>query len=194
MDKATMAVLLMRPLTTYEDTNFDKYLKIARENLDQLLGSNLCNNEDLRIFDAREGYSTVWTDFFTSIEEVKVNGVVVTNYKSWQNDRRYGSWFNSIVFDSKFMCDTEVEISASWGFSTMPSGLQSLLAGLFNQLGRKVKQDSTVASKQIEDFRATFNVDSDLDEEFYNKYEYLISKYAMNNKGYLRHEKRHGRI
>lgn len=77
----------------------------------------------------------------------------------------------------------------------MPYGIQVLLAGLFAQVSKVNKTDSSVSSKQVEDFRITFNVDNNLDDEFRNKYSTFISKYSMCNIGNLRHESKcHGRI
>lgn len=71
----------------------------------------------------------------------------------------------------------------------MPYGIQVLLAGLFAQVSKVNKTDSSIESKQVEDFRITFKADSDLDQDFYNKYSTFINKYSMCNIGYLRHEK-----
>lgn len=185
--KETMSALLGRSLTSYEDENFETYLKIANESLDNLLCMRLCSKEYSRVFDVREGYSTVFVDTFASIDEVKIDDEVVTNYQVRQWNRRSGSWYNSLVFDCRFREDTEVEISAKWGFKTMPSDLQSLLAGLFGQITKKNKQDPTVSSKQVEDFRISFNTDADLDTEFNQRYASVIDKYSLCYIGDVKH-------
>ena len=181
MDQTTMSALLGRTLTSIEVTNFNLYLKIARQALDDLLCTNLCDDSDPRTFDAREGYSTVFTDIFTDIDEVSINGIVqdADTYSVRQWDRRNGSWYNSIVFDERLCDGDEVEVSASWGFSTMPSDLQLVLAQLFGLITKKNKFDSTVSSKQVEDFRVSINVDADLDDDFYRQYNKTISKYSL---------------
>jgi hypothetical protein len=181
MNQTTMSALLGRTLTPVEVTNFNMYLKIARQSLDDLLCTNLCDDSDPRTFDAREGYSTVFTDIFTDVDEVSINGIVqnTDTYSLRQWDRRNGSWYNSIVFDEKLSEGDEVEVSASWGFSTMPSDLQLVLAQLFGLITKKNKFDSTVSSKQVEDFRVSINVDADLDDDFYRQYNKTISKYSL---------------
>lgn len=77
----------------------------------------------------------------------------------------------------------------------MPYGIQVLLAGLFAQVSKINKTDSSISSKQVEDFRITFNTNIEIDEEFRNKYSTFISKYSRCNIGNLRHEsKYHDRI
>lgn len=182
MNEAKVAALLGRTLTPIETSNFKTYLKIARESLDELLCTNLCDNTQDRIFVARDGYSTVFTDIFTEIADdgfVKLNGDTVTDYTVMQWDRRNGNWYNSIVFDKRLCDDDEVEVSASWGFSQMPSDLQLILAQLFGLIGKKNKYDSTVTEKRVEDFMIKLNTDADLDDEFFKLYASTISKYSL---------------
>lgn len=187
MDKSLVSSLLGRSLTVTENTNFKLYLNIAKESLDDILCTNLCDDSDTRIFDANEGYSTVWVDIFTEVSEVKINGNVVDNYTVRQNDRRNGSWYNSLVFNCRFSCDEEVEVTADFGFDTMPNDLQAVWAGLFDLVTKKNRFDGTIQSKQVEDFRITFNTDTDLDAEFYKNYGATIDKYSNCNKQGLRH-------
>ena len=174
-----MASLLGRSLTPIEVTNFNLYLKIARQSLDDLLCTNLCDDSDPRTFDARGGYSTVFTDIFTDVQSITVNGEAVTDYSVRQWDRRNGSWYNSIVFEDKLYEDDVVVVSASWGFSTMPSDLQLVLAQLFGLITKKNKFDSTITKKKVEDFEVWLNIDADLDDEFYRQYNKTISKYSL---------------
>jgi hypothetical protein len=181
MNQTTIAALLGRSLTPIEVTNFKLYLNIARQALDDLLCTKLCDTSDPRTFDARGGYSTVFTDIFTELTSVSVNGSVIATdkYAARQWDRRNGSWYNSIVFDYKLSEDDEVEVSASWGFSSMPTDLQLVQAQLFGLITKKNKFDPTVTNKQVEDFRISFNVDADLDDEFYRQYNKTIAKYSL---------------
>lgn len=52
-----------------------------------------------RTFDVRENYSTVFTDIFKSVTEVKLDGKVLTtdDYSLRQWDRRQADWYNSLV-------------------------------------------------------------------------------------------------
>lgn len=183
MNETEMSALLGRPLTPVETTNYKLYLNIAKQNLDDLLCMRLCDDEATKVFDAREGYSTVFTDVFTEVEEVKVNDTVqeADTYSVRQWDRRNGSWYNSIVFDNKLCKDDEVSITADWGFESYPSDLKSLLAQLFSLISKKNTTDSTIQSKQVEDFRITFRPDVDLDAEFDKNYQSTILKYSLCN-------------
>jgi len=190
MDKEQMSALLGRPLTPVEDANYKTYLKIARESLDSLLCMRLCDDEETRYYDVREGYRTVFTDVFTEVEEVKLDGKVVSpdNYSVRQWDRRNGSWYNAIVFDCRFSeRDKEVEVTADWGFYSMPADLQAVLAGLFSQVTKKNTYDGTIASKQVEDYRISFRADADLDTDFMQKYGDTLAKYSICKVGYVKH-------
>lgn len=190
MDKEQMSALLGRPLTPVEDANYKTYLKIARESLDSLLCMRLCDGEETKYYDVREGYRTVFTDVFTEVEEVKLDGKVVSsdNYSVRQWDRRNGSWYNAIVFDCRFSeRDKEVEVTADWGFYSMPTDLQAVLAGLFSRVTKKNTYDGTIASKQVEDYRISFRADADLDTDFMQKYGDTLAKYSICKVGYVKH-------
>lgn len=187
MDATTVAALLGRPLTSVETDNFQLYLKIARQSLDDLLCTNLCDESSTRTFQGRDGYVTIFTDIFHNITEVKLNGDVTTDYTPYQWDRSNGGWFNSLVFDHKLDRDDEIEIVGAWGFETMPADLKLVLANLFALITAKNKFDGTIESKWVEDFRVTFKTDADLDDEFYNKYNRTIAKYSMCDVDGIRH-------
>lgn len=183
MKEAQISALLGRPLTDVETTNFKLYLKIANEALESLTCMSFCDQSDPKTFDTRKGYSTLYTDIFTEINEVKINGTVIdsSKYSKRQWGKRNGSWYNAIVFDTRFDdCQKEVEVSAVWGFNNgIPADLQSVLAGLFDLIGRKNKIDPTIQNKKVEDFSITFRADVDLDEEFDRKYSSVLTKYSM---------------
>lgn len=196
MTKEEISALLGRPLTPVEDTNFDLYIDIAEQTLEDLLCTPLEDVEEARVFDTREGYSTAFIDIFRTINEVKINDTVTTDYTVRQWDKRNADWYNSIVFERKLRCDETIEVDAEWGFeegsgtgSGYPVDLQLLLAGLFGLITKKNKSDATISSKQVEDFRISFNADVDLDQDFYNKYSKTINKYSLCNIPYVRHGK-----
>jgi hypothetical protein len=194
MKAAQLSALLGRPLTSVETDNLTLYVKIATETLEDMLCTSLCDQDDPKLYDVREGYSTVFTDIFTDIDEVKIDGDVIasSDYSVRQWDKRNARWYNSIVFDRRLTSrDKEVEVSASWGFSPMPSDLQAVLAGLFDLITKKNKLDPSVQSKQVEDFRVTLRADVDLDVEFYKKYGTTLRKYSMCDIGQIRHGKVH---
>ncbi len=194
MDQSTLEALLGRPLTSIEVTNLDLYIELATEYTQDLLCITLADVTETRIFDTRKGYSTAYLDIFRSISEVKINDSVVSDYSIRQWDKRTASWYNSIISDSKFNSDDEVEVTAVWGFaetsgadSNLPLDLQALLAGMFGLISKKNKSDGSVSSKQTEDFRITFNNDNDLDDDFYTKYRSTISKYSLCNMPNVQH-------
>lgn len=191
MTKQKLEQLLGRPLTAIEDANMALYLSIATDTLAQLICVDLSADTSARVYDVRQGYSSIFTDFFSSFTKVELDGKDITaNVSPRQNDRRSGNWFNSLVRDCKFNSrDKEVSVTATWlDVDAMPDDLQMILAALFDQVSKKQKIDTSVQSKQVEDFRITFNGDADLDAEFMSKYSLLISKYSKCNVGYLRQE------
>ena len=196
MNKAEIAALLGRPLTSIEDTNFGTYLNIAEQSLEELICTTINPVEETRVFDTRKGYSTAFVDIFTDVSEVKLNDEVVDadDYSVRQWDKRSGSWYNSLVFDNKFKKDDVVEVTAEWGFTPasgddpdIPVDLQAVIAGLFGLITKKNKSDGSISSKQVEDFRIAFNADVDLDEEFYRNYRKTIAKYSLCDIGNVQH-------
>lgn len=179
MNQSTLEALLGRSLTPIEVTNLTLYLDIANESLDDLLCTLLGSVKEERYYDVRAGYKTVFVDILTATHDVKLNGNAVTDYELRQWDRRDGSWYNSLVFDNALSEDDVVSVVADWGFATTPNDMNVLLAGLFDLVTKKSKVNAGISSKQVEDFRITFNVDNDLDDEFYNKYRKTISKYSQ---------------
>lgn len=119
MTEEQVSALLGRPLTSNEATNFDLYLDIATEALEELICTPIADVVETRIFDIREGYSTVFIDIFRSVSEVKIDGTVIdpSEYSVRQWDKRTADWYNSLVFDSRFRSyNAEIEVTAEWGF------------------------------------------------------------------------------
>lgn len=168
MTKEQLNGLLGRTLS---DSDFDKY-SAAIVRLEDLLCTSLLDVTEERVYDMREGYSTVFTDLFRGVSEVKVNGRTVT-YQKRQWDRRRGEWFNSIVLDTH---GDEVTITAEWGFKELPEDLKALLDKLVVQLGKK--GNGNVKSKKIEDASWTF-FDTPAYERFTIDNRATISKYSI---------------
>lgn len=185
MTREDISNLLGRPLTPFEDSNFDLYLDIAEVSVEDLLCTSLEPVNETRKFYTRNGYSTAFVDIFWNIDEVKINDKVMTNFNPMQWDKFNGEWYNSLVFSNKFKKKQIIEVTADWGFppssdtSNLPVDLERLIAGLFAQITKVNKFDSTVESKDVEDFKIVFNVDTDLDEAFYNSYRSTINKYSL---------------
>jgi hypothetical protein len=189
MTKEEISALLGRPLNSFETDNFETYFDIAEEALTDLICTPIDDVSETRTFYVRKGYSTAFTDIFWGLTKVEIDGeeVATDTYAKMQWDKFNASWYNSLVFDDKFSTNTKIDVTADWGFeassdaSSIPSDLQLVLAGLFGLITKKNKFDSSVQTKQVEDFRITFNVDSDLDNEFYDQYSRIINKYSLCN-------------
>lgn len=195
MTQEQLENLLGRPLTPIESENFDLYLDIAIDSLEDLICTPTADVTEERTFDTREGYSTVFVDIFRSINTISRNGVAIDadDYSIRQWNKRNGSWYNSIVLERPECKDDELVIDAVWGFGEgsdfwdMPNDLQYLLAGLFDLISKKNAYDGTIQSKQVEDFRITFNTNADIDEQFSKKYSSTISKYSLCAIGNIKH-------
>lgn len=189
MDQAQLEALLGRPLTAVEVANRELYLEIANETLESMLCTPIAPASGTRAFDVREGYRTAFIDIYTTITEVKINDTVidVANWSKRQWDKRYATWYNSIVLDKAFTrTQTVITVTGTWGFTDMPADLQAVLAGLFDLITKKNKLNSAIKSKQVEDFRITFADGVNLDADFAIKYESTIDKYSLCDVGYVR--------
>lgn len=196
LDEAQMAALLGRSLTATETANFEQYLNIATEHLEELLCCEISKvAEDAepseRTFGSRDGYRSVWVDPFSSLTSVTIDGTVIdTNaYTKKQNDNFNGSWFNLIEF-ARRRCGENIVVSAVWGFATVPADLEMLLAQLFNQISIDQKTDGQVKSKKIEDFSVTYK-DSASMQDLLAGSSATIEKYSQCNRGYVRHGRVH---
>ena len=188
MKQSELEALLGRPLTPNEVTNLKLYFKIAVEYLEDILCTSLCGCEDRKIFYAREGYSTVFTDIFTEITKVCVNGRMVSSSKYYvaQDDRRSGDWYNSIVFKDRSDCNGDVAVEAVWGFSSIPYDLRRVIAQLFANVSRKYSVGK-IQSKQVEDFRIQYVTSTTEEEQFIADNRRVLDKYSQCNIGSIRH-------
>lgn len=191
MTQVELEALLGRPLTSTEVTNLDLYLDIAKESLEELLCISLDVNpdgsgdpaEETLTFDIREGYSTVFTDIFTEVTEVKVDDVATTDFYPAFWDKRSNPYYNSIVMNERG--GIELSITGCWGFSELPNDLQRLWAQAFAVASKK-RGVSSVKSKKVEDFSIVYGELSD-DEQFQKDNAATIRKYRMCDIGYVRH-------
>lgn len=184
MKKEQVAKLLNRTLTSAEVSNFEMYIKIATERLEQLLCFRFCGEGENRTYLSREGYSTLYIDPYTAITSVTVDGVATTDYIKKQNDRYDGEWYNIIEFDDK-MIGKKVVVEASWGFDSIPYDLQLLIAKLFTQGTVEQTADNQVKSKSIEDFQVTYKDGATFDE-FIGANQATIQKYSQCGVGNMR--------
>lgn len=185
--EADIAKWLGRPLTPTESTNFDTYLNTASAYLEGLLCTNLIAyasgdppvvTPTQRVYEARDGYSTVFTDYFTGNVTVTINGKARTDYSTRFFDNRNTSFKNSLVFNCKFNCNDEVTIVAAWGLDPLPDDLGSLLAQLFAIAAKPYRATGDIKSKRVEDFQITFGDRSDVDV-LVSSNRLTIAKYSL---------------
>lgn len=178
MDKTTIAKLLGRPLTSSEDSNFEQYINYTISTLENLLCWSPICDEATATYESRDGYRTLWTDPFTSITDVKVDGSAVTDYKLAFNGNFNYPFYNSVVFPHPLGGQT-VEITGTWGFEELPADLGSLVAEIFKMTGRvnTANLSGNVKSKSVEDFSITYSDRSEMDALASNNSS-VIAKYS----------------
>lgn len=190
MTQQELEALLGRSLTPREQTNLNLYLEIAQENLESLLCTSLelqdgsDPEEQERTYEPREGYKTIFTDVFTDVSSVEVNGQAVDYYPAFW-DKRNAGFYNSIVLSKR--TNKEVTITAIWGFPEWPSDLKQLIAQAFANVSEKYEVKD-VKSKRVEDFQVTYGDLSD-DEAFVKNNAVTINKYSQCKVGYIKHGK-----
>lgn len=191
LEKEQVSKLLGRSLTSLEEANFDTYIKIATERLEELLCFTLCGNCDdggERTYEPRIGYRTLFIDPFREVVSVTIDDeeVSTSKYIKKQNDKFNGSWYNSIEFTTPMKDCDRIVVDADWGFKVMPIDLQLLIARLFAQGSTEQRSDNQVKSKKIEDFTVTYKDGSTFDE-FVAANQSTIDKYSLCNIGRISH-------
>ena len=178
MDKTTIAKLLGRPLTSSEDSNFEQYINYTISTLENLLCWSPINAEATATYESRDGYRTLWTDPFTSITDLKVDGTAVTGYQLAFNGNFNYHFYNSVVFQTPLNGQT-VELTGTWGFEELPADLGSLVAEIFKMHGRvnSANLSGNVKSKSVEDFSITYGDGSEMDA-LASKNSSVIAKYS----------------
>ena len=177
-DKTTLEKLLGRSLTSSEDSNFQQYINYTISTLENLLCWSPLVGESVRTFTSRDGYRTLWTDPFTSITSVKVDGKAVTDYKLAFNGNFNYPFYNSVVFPYS-LGEQTVEITGSWGFEELPADLGSLVAEIFKMYGRQSlgNQSGNITNKRVEDFSISYSDKSEM-EALVNDNASIVSKYS----------------
>lgn len=188
MTKEQLAKLLGRPLTPTEISNLDLYLDIAKESLEELLCISLGDDtsgdpeEYSQTFDVREGYSTVFTGIFTEVSEVKVDGIATEDCYPAFWDKRSNPYYNSIVLGKS---GKTAEITAVWGFDTVPNDLKLLWAQMFALVSKK-RSVTRVKSKRVEDFSIAYADETEM-ETFKRDNALTIRKYSLCLIGNVQH-------
>lgn len=187
LKKEQIVKLLGRPLTDLETSNYDVYIKIAVQSLEELLCMDLTQEIAERTYETRLGYREVYVDPFTQINSITCDGEDVdeADYTVKQFDKLNGQWYNIIEFESK--CDgSKIVVDAEWGFGSCPTDLQLLLAKLFDKGSQDQKTEGTVSSKKIEDYSVTYKDVASFDEWLLKNHS-IVDKYSLCNQGYIRH-------
>lgn len=186
MTNDKLVALLGRPLTPTETSNLPSYKDIAEDNAQALLCMSIASDPYERTYTGREGYSTIFTDLFTEIDEVKIDDEVIdpSEYFTAFWDNRNSTLKNSIVFKDTPCDGKDVVISANWG-GCLPDDLKRLLARAYAQSVAK-KPTTNVTRKTVEDFSVWYG-DLSTDEVFMNENAAVIRKYSLCSVGNIRH-------
>lgn len=189
LSQTQLAALLGRSLTARESANCTPYLEIATEQLEELLCISITQDSGERVFESRDGYSTLFTGIFTNVSSVTINGNTVdpSEYHVSFFDNRNKGFYNSIVFNTK-LTGQEVVVNADWGFNKLPSDLGQLLAQLF-ALAAKKKTNTSVKRKTVRNFSIENGTQTDMQVLLENN-DLVIGKYGMCDL----YETRHGSV
>lgn len=183
LSQSELETLLGRDLSSREEDNLETYLDIAQAQLEELLCISISEEENKeRKFTARANYRTVYTDVFSSVSKVKVNGAEFNSndYTAKLWDKSSADWYNSIVFDKRLADSYEVEVTADWGFSKLPSDLKLMLAQMFANTSKRY-ETAPVKSKKVEDFSITLDNSVDNMQKFLADNANLVKKYSLCN-------------
>jgi len=186
--KEQVAKLLGRSLTSVEEANFDLYIKIVTERLEDLLCFSLCSNSEEHTYESRDGYRTLYVAPFRGIISISVNDSVIesSEYTVKQNGKSNRSWYNSIEFKSVMDGEYDIVVDADWGFGKLPVDLQLLIARFFAQGSLDNPSNADIKSKKIEDFTVTFKDGSTFDD-FLSTNQSILNKYSICDMGAVTH-------
>ena len=191
MKQSALEMYLGRSLTASETTGLKTYLKIARQEMDTLL-CYFGGDDEIRDFDPRCGYRSLFTEPFTEVTSVTIDGEVRTDYTVKQWNSRRGAWFNVIEFDEP-MADKTITVEAVWGFNNcMPAELELLLARLFNLAANGSKVDGRVQSKRLDRSYSVTYRDRTAYQQLVDDHSTTIQKYSLCNVGEIRHGDTYG--
>lgn len=183
LTQSEIAKLLGRDLSSREKNNLETYLDIAQAQLEELLCISLSEEKNTeREFLSRANYRTVFTDIFSSVSKVKVNGAEFNSddYTAKQWNKSNADWYNSIVFNRRLSDNYEIEVTADWGFSKLPSDLKLMLAQMFANTSKRY-ETAPVKSKKVEDFSITLDNSVDNMQKFLADNANLVKKYSLCN-------------
>lgn len=133
-----------------------------------------------RVYDVRDGFSTVFTDLFQDVTSV-TDGTNPVSYTAMFWGNRNTKLKNSIVLDD---CQyvKEVTVTATW---KIPDDLQAVIDNLDALLTATSGKTSRVKSKKVEDFSITMNDNTEI-EQFILDNKAIIDKYSICGVGNVR--------
>lgn len=184
ISKEDMAKLLGRPLTSAETTNYDLYIEIAQEQLEQLLGLKLTGTDNSeRVYEARSGFHSLVIDPFSANNPTVTDGDgnAVTGFAVRLDDDYNAKWFNTIELVDRMKAGI-YKVKAKWGYgSELPKGLQLLMAGMFDVTanGNPVASEAKIKSETTLSHSVTFDTSSEAYQRFVDSYAALIAKYSQ---------------
>lgn len=157
MNQQELEAILQRSLTMNEVNNLDLYLEIATNQLNSLLCTDVRPFTGTRKFSTRYGYHSAYIDPATTVTSVKRGGTTVQpgTYDLRQWDRWNADWYNVLVFDNLLRGEA-IEVTGSFGWSTLPGDLQLLLGKLFDGVSKSTHANGQVKSKKVEDFSISY--------------------------------------
>lgn len=179
LDKDTLEKLLGRSLTSSEASNLQQYINYIETTLTNLLCWSPLKGASVASYEARDGFRTLWTDPFTSITDVKVDGSAVTDYKLAFNGNFNYPFYNSVVFPHPLGGQT-VEITGTWGFEELPADLGSLVTEIFKMYGRISNNNASgrLTNKKVEDTSFTYSDNVSEMDALSSNNSSVISKYS----------------
>lgn len=186
MTQDQISVLLGRPLSSIESTDFNTYYNLALNRVSDLICSTVCPSyEETMVFEIVNGYRTLNLPIFTDIVSITVGSNVLdeTSYKVKQNSSLNGDWFNAVVFNYGVLNDCEtISVEADWGFNRIPLDVQQMIAEQFG-IASSILSNDNITRKQVEDF--SIYLKGSLSDAFDAKYASTIAKYSSCNKGQI---------
>lgn len=189
LSQADVEAILGRSLTNAEKSTLTTTTEQALQDAQDLLGIDWKTLGE-RTYFGSEGYRTLFTDPYSILTSVTVNGATITDYRTAFDDWLNTPSFNSIIFAYPLEDNDEVVVAAEWGFgSELPYDIKRLAVALW-QNGTAPQTNPTsqkVKSKSNLDFSVTYDTSKTALETILVDYGNVIEKYSMRIRGDIGH-------
>lgn len=177
--KEQIADILGRPLTPKEDTGFDVYIQIAKEQLGSLLGYSLDLSEgaSTQVFTLDADSKSLMVPPFTNVTSVKIGGKEV-EYTTGTTNKPF---LVEIILGEYRSSPVSVEVTAEWGYSEYPAGILLLLANMFLVVanGQTTGGGAKVKSEESLSHKVTYETTSSQFESFAKDNANIIDLYRL---------------